>query len=399
VTVQSAAYPIFDPGGIKAQKQVNRVKVMMTEGMHDTAVITLRGEEQNKPELQPGTPVKMQYGWASVDMDYFYGYIDHIETHYNWSIPDALEYEDVVCLGVSYGMKDPFVGTWTNVPASSIAQFIAAKFFLATLIEQGDYRWPSLGSPGSSAWSYLNQLANMNGYSLACNQSLLRFTSIDTSMKQNWPSMPVFRTRNSAQDFALQSISRFQVLQGDALPLETQTKAVRQINGVDLRTGKIVGAIDDASALNQNLLGRTAVYPFFGEQVSDVVVTSQGHAQAALAGMTQCNRFTYQATATLSGLTSVKQGMPIILTGIDSNQDGMWWVQEVTHKILSQGYSMDVCLGRDSLGDSGKRPIQGTTVAYQPNNPFVYAMTNTPATVLVNNRWRAANQFNVYVSS
>ena len=92
---------------------------------------------------------------------------------------------------------------------------------------------------------------------------------------------------------------------------------------------------------------------------------------------------------------AVKQGKPIIIKGIDSNQDGVWWVQEVTHKILSQGYSMDVSLGRDSLGDNGLRPVQQTKVAYTPNNPFSYSISNLPETKLINNRWRAAYQFNV----
>jgi len=145
-------------------------------------------------------------------------------------------------------------------------------------------------------------------------------------------------------------------------------------------------------------MGYNSVYPFFGQQISDQVVTSQYHAQAILSGLTQKNRFHYQATATLSGLTTVRQGMPIVITGIDTNQDGMWWVQEVTHKIGSEGYSMDVCLGRDSLGDSGQRPVHGTAVAYTPKNPFAYAITNAPATRLLNRRWRAATQSNVDVS-
>jgi hypothetical protein len=395
--VKSAVYPVFDPGGIKAQKTVNQAKVMMGEGMHDTAVITLRSEPIDAPELQPGTPVQMQYGWSPVDMDWFYGYVDHTQTHYDRAVTDASTYEDVVCLGVSYSLKDPIVGGWMNVPTSNLVQKVAQKYYLASLIETDDYVWPSITSPGISAWVWLNQLASKVGYSLACNQSLLRYVSIDTAMKQNWANMPVFKSRNTSPNFFGQSITRFQVVQGETLPVAGHTKAVRQINGLNPQTGQIVEASNDTSGVNS--LGANAVYPFFNQQVSDTVVTSQGHAQAVLNGITQCNRFTYQATATLSGLTSVKQGMPIVLTGIDSNQDGVWWVQEVTHKFLSQGYSMDVSLGRDSLGDSGLRPIQTTATAYTPSNPFAYAATNNPPTVLIANRWRAASQFNVYVSA
>jgi phage protein D len=393
--VKSGAYPIFDPAGVKAQKTVNTVKVMMGEGMHDTAIITLRGESQDTPELQPGTPVQMSYGWATVDMDWFYGYIDHIETHYDRYYPEGSTYEDVVCLGVSYALKDPIVGSWTNVPTSYLVQQVAQQYFLATVIETDDYVWPQLASPGASAWTWLKQLAAKTGYSLAVNKSLLRYVSIDTAMNQYWANMPVFKSRNVAPNYFDQSISRFKALQGEALPLVGHTKAIRQISGINLHTGTIVNAADDTS--NLSTLGVNSVYPFFSQQISDQVVSDQGHAQAILRGMSQSNRFAYQATATLSGLTSVKQGMPLVISGIDSNQDGVWWCQEVTHKFTADGYSMDVCLGRDSLGDSGLRPMQTTATAYAPSNPFVYAATNNPPTVLINKHWRAANQFNVNI--
>lgn len=396
--VLPTASPTFDPGGFNSRKTVNRVKVLMSEGMHDTAIITLRDEPTDAPELQPGTPIMMQYGWATVDMDWFYGYIDHIEHHYQRATPQGSTYEDVVCLGVSYTLKDPFVGAWSNVPCSAIVRLIAQKYFLATMLETDDPVWPQLSAPGSSAWTTLIQLANKVGYSLACNKSQLRFISVATAMKANWAGMPVFRTRNAAPTYYTQSISQFQALTGETAPIPGHTKAVRSITGINPQTGQVVAAANDGTGLRSSQLGQNLVYPFFGQQVSNQVVNSQGTAVATLQGMTECNRFNYQATATLAGLSSVKQGMPITLLGIDSNNDGVWWVQEVVHKIASTGYSMDVCLGRDSLGDSGARPVQGTAVAYTPNNPYVYTATNDPPTVLLNKRWRAAHSFNVNVS-
>jgi len=387
------AYPLFDPGGINAQKTVNTVKVIMTEGMHDIAIITLRGVPLDVPELQPGTPVQMPYGWFPLDTEMFYGYIDHVENHYDRAIPTGVNYEDVVCVGVSYALKDPFVGAWSNVQCSTLVKLVAQKYFLSTVVEDDDVQWPSITSPGDSAWCFLTALAAKVGYSLAVNKSQIRFTSVDLGMKRYWTGMPVFHSRNTVVNFGDQSISRFNSVQGETFPIAGHTKAVRSINGMD-RNGNIVGWADDGSSLPSQL-GRNTVYPFFGQQVSDQVVTSQSHAQAILAGMTQANRFNYQATATLAGLTTVKQGMPIVLQGIDSNQDGMWWVHEVTHKISTDGYSMDTCLGRDSLGDSGHRPTQGTAVGYTPNNPYTYTVTNVPATRMINKRWRAATASNV----
>jgi phage protein D len=391
--IRANAVPIFDPGGRAAQKTVNTVKVLMTENMHDTAIITLRGESTDAPELQPGTPVQMQYGWSTIDMDYFYGYVDHIETHYDRAVGDGSTLEDVVCLGATYSLKDPFIGGWTNVQASTLVTQISKQYFLSSVVEDDDTVWPQLAAPGDSAWCFLTQLASKTGYSLACNKTRVRFVSVDLAMKRYTPTMPVFYSRNTVGTTAQQSITKFQALTGEALALAGHTKATRQVSGLDLRTGQIISATNDAS--DPTPLGQNSNYPFFSQQVSTSVVSSQGHAHAVLAGMAQNNRFAYQATATLGGLTAVKQGMPIVISGIDSNNDGTWWVQEVTHKIKSQSYSLDVSLGRDATGDNGTYPVQGTSVVFTPINPVGYVVANIPPTKLVNNRWRAAHASNV----
>lgn len=396
MTVNVVALPIFDPGGIAAKKTVNTIKVMMTEGMHDTAVITLRAEPTNAPELQPGTPVKMQYGWSPVDTDWFFGYVDHIENHYDKSLPDQSTFEDVVCLGASYALKDPFTGAWTNVQASSLVQRMAGQFFLSTLIENDDYTWPQLSNPGSSAWSYLVQLANKVGYSLACNKTMLRFISVDTGVKAYGPSMPVFKTRNTAPNIAYQGITSFQSVTGESFTTAGATSAVRTIAGLDLNSGRIIGAVNDGE--DMTILGQNSVYPFFSQQISSLVVNSQSSAHGTLAGMAEYNRFNYKAQATLTGMTVVRQGMPIVLNGIDADNDGVWWVHEVVHKISTVGYSMDTVLGRDSKGDSGMRPVQTPGVAFSPQNPLPYAVGNPPPTKLVNNRWRAAFSSNVNIT-
>jgi phage protein D len=397
MTVIATAVALFDPGGIAALKTTNTVQVIQGEDMHDCAIITLQGESMSAPELQPGTPVRMTYGWQATDMTAFFGYIDHVNPCYDRAVPDNISMEDVVCLGVSYSLKDPFVGSWSSVQASSLVQQITSQYHLAALIENDDYTWPQLASPGSSAWSFLVSLANKVGYSLAVNQALLRFISVDAALKQHWSTMPVFKSRASAPSYQEQTITSFHAIQGDATALPSGTKAVRTINGIDPSTGQIVGGTADGTNLTK--LGQTSPYPFFTQQISDTVVNSQGHAQAAVAGLAACNRFPYQATATLSGLTSVTQGMPIVLTGLDTNSNGVWWVQEVTHTIKSYGYWMDVTLGRDSTGDSGLRPVALSGVAYMTSNPFSYAVSNAPAPILIKGRWQSPNQFNVFVGS
>lgn len=394
--IRSYALPVFDPAGRAVTKNVVSVKVLQTESLHDTAVITLRGADTTLPELQPGTPVQMQYGWQNVDLDYFYGYVDHVENHFDRTVGTASELEDVVCLGASYSLKEPFVGAWMNAQASTLVQQIANQYYLSSVIETDDTVWPHLSAPGDSAWCFLTQLASKVGYSLACNKTMVRFISTDLSMQRYWSTMPVFMSKKVAPSFAYQTLTQFQSLTSESLSVSGHTKAVRNISGMNLSTGQIVTAVNDGSGTTP--LGADQNYPFFSQQISTSVVSSQGNAQDTLAGMYEDNRFAYQATAIISGLTAVRQGVPIVIAGIDAASDGTWWVQEAVHTIKQPSYSIHVSLGRDATGSTGLMPVQGTSVAFSPSNPFAYTISNAPVTVLVNNRWRAAHASNVAIA-
>jgi phage protein D len=396
VAPQPYALPVFDPAGRAVTETIVSVKVMQTESMHDTAIITLRGADTTAPYLQPGTPVQMQYGWQSVDLDWFYGYVDHIENHYDRAVGELSTLEDVVCLGASYSLKQPFVGAWMNAEASSLVQQIANQYYLSSVIETDDTVWPQLSSPGESAWCFLTQLGTKTGYTLACNKTMLRFMSVDLSMQNYWQTMPVFQSKKVAPSPANQTLTFFQSLTSESLTASGVTKAVRHISGMDLSTGQIVGAVNSGAGTTP--LGKNQNYPFFSQQVSTQVVNSQGHAQDTLSGMYEDNRFAYQATAIISGLTAVRQGVPIVLYGIDSTSDGTWWVQEAVHTIKTPSYSIHVSLGRDATGNTGLLPTLGSSVTYSPSNPFSYTLANAPPTVLVNNRWRAAYASNVSVT-
>ena len=396
MSAQAFATPVFDPGGINGVKTVSRVKITQTEFLHDMAVITLRGADMSAPELQPGTPVQITYGWQNVQNIGFYGYIDHIESSYARMEPLEVRYNDVICLGASYVLKDPITGTWTSVRASDLAQQIAGRYYLSVFVEIGDTLWPQIGTPGTSAWSFLVSLAQKLGYTLACNQTLLRFTSVDAALAQSWNSMPIFRNQVSAPSLSYQTLQRFKAIQGESLNLPGHSRATRTAGGINPLTGQVITVTDNASAVSA--MGKSVPYPFFTQSQTDLVVNDQFQGQASLAGLQQQNRFHYLAEATLSGDASVVQGMPIVLTGLDAKDNGVWWVQEVTHEIKVNSYIMMVQLGRDSSGDSGARPVTSKAVAFDEGDPFAYALANIPPTTLVNNRWRSAYQSNTQVA-
>jgi phage protein D len=375
------AVPVFDVGGARSVKTTNRLEIIQTVGMHDTAVVTLRGEDMSAPNLVPGTTVMITYGWKPLQLDVFYGYIDHIGSSYEKGTPTVTTYNDVVCLGASYAMKDPVVGAWSNTQASSLVASAAATYGLSSLVQNDDYTWPQLSAPGCSAWEFLVSLANKLGYVLACNKTQVRFVSVDETLNQYLPTMPTFMTRASAPNVAMQSINNFQATTGESFPMPGRAKARVIAGGIDQRTGQVVNVSNSNSITST--LGARRTMPFFNQVQSDLVVRDQEEAQAALSGLVQHNRFNNFATASLAGDASVAQGMPIYLTGINPLDNGVWWVEEAVHRFTYTTYSTDVSLGRDSTKDRGLRPI---------STPYARRSFTAPPTVLIKNRWRAAHQ-------
>ena len=393
-TIQPFSLVIFDPVGYAEVKTTTQVEILQGEFLHDTAVVTLRGANMSDPTLQPGVVVSIGYGWYHFQVEQFYGYIDHIESHYQRLTSDAAEYHDVVCIGASYVLKDPYVGSWMSVQASALVQQIAVSYGLSTLVEVDDTTWPQLSAPGDSAWTFLVTMAQKLGFTFACNKTLLRFTSVDLAMVQNVNTMSVFNSANSALNANYETIMSFSALQGEATGING-TRAVRQAGGIDLRTGQMVLITDDTTSIRP--IAASVPPPFFTMQESDLVISDQFQGQAALAGVQQQNRFHYLAEAKLTGDTSVVQGVPIVLSGLGEKDNGIWWVQEVCHHFEYAVYYMTVKLGRDSSYDIGYRPAGTSHVAYSPNNPLSQAMNSVPPTRLVLNKWRAAYSSNTQV--
>jgi hypothetical protein len=390
MTLYAYADPLFDPGGAKMREVVTTVTVRQAEFMHDAAIITLRGSDMSSPTLQPGTPVMMNYGWYNTRIDTFYGYIDHIESSFERNTPEAAHYHDVVCLGASYIMKDAFLGAWSSIKASDLVQQMALRYMFATLVEVDDVIWPQLSSPGQSAWSFLVSMAQKLGYSMSCNKTLLRFTSVDQALKQNWATMPIFQNqRSNLNTHAYESLVSFQALQGEATGLNGN-RSLRLAGGIDPRNGQVIKVSNDPSTMST--MAASVPPPFFSTVSPDVVINEQGQGNASLAGLAQQNRFHYQACAGLTGDPSIVQGMPIVLTGLGRKDDGAWWVQEVVHKFRVSAYTMDVLLGRDSSGDNNARPNASYQTVYSPTNPLTLALAASPPTILVGNRWRSQSQ-------
>jgi hypothetical protein len=389
---------LLDPSGSKATKTVSTAEIHQGLSTHDLAVLTVRGEDPSVPEFTTGTPCHIRYGWNPHQVEDFYGYVSHItppyeRTEYN----DSNYYMDLVCLGASFIYKDGLQNVWPNEQISSIFTRLAVAGMFSALVETGDPLWPQLSCAGDSIWSFMRECASKLGWILACNRTNFRFMSVDKSLFKNQAAMPTFWSRKSAPTPDFESITNFKSLQGEVLPIDGHIRAIRGASSVDMRTGQIFAVHNNSSTIDSSAIGKTSVVPFFNKYEKSLPVLDQISTQFRLDAEAQRNRFHIQAKATVSGDTSVVQGIPILLLGLGSLNSGVWFVEEVTHRFSFGVYSLDLQLGRDSSGDGGQRASHPPHISWHQGDPLSMQTSTIPPTVLVNNQWRAAWQLNQVV--
>ena len=388
-TTLTTAYAsiILDPAGTKMSPIVLSADIHQEDNAHDIAVLKLRGVDPTTPVFQTGTPVQITYGWNPNSTQNFYGYVNHVEPeHHHKTIPSLATLQcTLVCVGASYGMRNGSTRAWTNAQASSIVQDLIKSFFLSGVVEVGDPVWPQISNPGISTWQFLMSLADRLGRSLAVNQTSLRFMSLEKIMQQSTATIPTFWTRVAAPDASYATLSSFRALQGETAQVGENSKAIRIVSNVDRLLGKFTVSVDPFDPL----LGASSPAPAFRTYETGVPSGNAGIARESLVGKQRDNRFYIQAEAVVAGNVKVTQGMPVLLLGLGSMHEGLWYVQSVVHRIHSSNYISELSLGRDAVNDTGQRPVRppDQKVGITDQNAF---SASPPQTVLVNGGWRAA---------
>lgn len=380
---------LLDPAVSKVSPIVQQLQIYQEDGSHDIAVLRVRGADPTLPCFASGTPVHVRYGWNPVSVQDFYGYVNHVVPEHQHDITPSVGtmYFTIVCMGASFGMRDATsVGAWMEAQASSLVETLILRYKLSGLVETDDKPWTQLSNPGLSDWKFLISLTDKLGWTLACNQTRLRFLSLEKIMGQSTSSMPTFWTKNAAPHPSLFTINSFEVTQGDTAQPSVNRKAIRVVSNVDRATGKIFTV---TSTPPSPLLGVSSPEPVFHVYETGTPADDQATATFALENITRKNRFYVQALATVAGNATLTQGIPVVLLGLGSTHSGTWYVQKVTHSIGAKNFISTLCLGRDAQLDNGVRPAHSPNIASEITDANAFSAP-VPPTILVNGGWRAA---------
>jgi phage protein D len=338
----------------------NVAQITQSEFAHDVAMLQFWADDVTADSYRSGMPMVLTFGRPLFKRT-FYGYVNHASRLSNALANQgslvARNSTMVTCVGASWFMKQTSNRVWPSQTTSQIVQQIADIFGLSASIVPDGKVWPPIPMAGRSYWQFCVMLANRIGYTFYCSGIQLVFKPRQTNPLQTRGLVASYDYRGDPGGLPV-----FEPTLGVQQPLGGEL-ANRQLAGVNPRLTQVVYA-QQAGSPAPTILGSQVELPIF-RKTEHFTVTSQNEANARVQGAGQANQLYITACATASGNPLISQGSLIQVLNANGSQNGLWFVKKAMQTIDTKTYSMQLDLGRDSLGSRG---VVGT-IGLQPESP------------------------------
>lgn len=349
----------------------NTLQITQQEFAHDVAVATFWADDVGADSYASGMPVKIAWGRPSVQRA-FYGYVNHPQRMNNALLGTDLMGRNsttIVCMGASWPMKQSGTYTYQGMTASQVVAKICSAFGFALDIVYDETVWPVLHMAGMSFWSFCVMLAKRIGYTFYVSGMTAVFKPRQTDPTQINGLVAYYDFRQDPGGLPI-----FTPTLGATNPSGGEL-ANRTLYGIDPRTTQVVMATELGNPAPVTL-GQFPDTPVFNRVEHDTVRT-QAEATTKLRGTALENQLYITASAYAAGDPLVAQGSLVFVTNANGSQNGLWFVTKCVQTVTTTSYSMDMELGRDSLGSTTSiRGIPQTTIS--------------PSVVLTNGGWKLA---------
>lgn len=333
----------FTIGG--RQEALRSFEYHHAEFRHEVVVLSIPRTVANARRFASGTPMSVEWGASPTKKNLFFGYVSHIDPEYDISerANGAERSLSVVCMGPSYLMQDGGFLTAKSTPPSTIARQIGEKYRFDTTHVQAHPRIFSLvAQAGRSAFTFLNDLAQECGYT-HYSRGLALYFHERLSALSTLGAPPVLAPRLQGG-----GLLKFDSSIGDATATGGVT-ARRLVHGVNPRTAQVFAAKNQGN-VRRPLLGRERITPRFSVGETTMVLDSYADASQSLAAQEGNNELGIQARVHSLGEYRMFVGGAVSIQGIDTVNDGLWYVTDVTHHIYAPDkYETRATLGRDAF--------------------------------------------------
>lgn len=316
----------------------------------------------DSPRFVTGQPIKAVWGWYKGTSEWFHGYVHHVQ-------PLAASGKNreimVYAIGASWQFEESGHETYTNLRGDTIISRIAAEHRLSALVQVYLPVIPFAAVAGQKKWKFMVNLAQRCGFTFYMNNTDIRFMNRAINPR----AVRAYFTNYGRSYVQQGAIYKWQPNIGETLPGDF--KSWRQVSGIDAN-GTAFGVTDPG--ITTSFAGVITAPPVFTRSEDGKPFHSIAEARAYMAAQAEKNRHHIRAIATVSGNPNLHQGDTVVIRGIDRISDGAWYVTAVEHIVTTKQYTMEIELGRDSMGDAtvGSHPTVPTIIPVKsPSSPVV----------------------------
>lgn len=341
--------PLLDveiTGGTVPLIQIGNVELTFSENKHDIATITYGGFPGIAVTAYRGLPVRIALGNNEANMIEFVGYVAYVEIEAQTrmgTVNDSLiQMAKVVCFGSSYEMKRIKNTTYANKTIKQLTEIIANKYNFSYSVPNNKYIFSLIAQHEISDWELLVRTANQIGYCVTANGTHLSVYDPFSSYVKTAP-ITILRTllSNSGIEKKPGNIYQLNGFFGDVTPQGGAADWVlKSLDNLGKET-TYTSLQDRPSGLGSTVKNR------FTHEVT-INTTSKDALEQFVKKYT---RDSYGMTAEVSvvGISTAMPGRLAYIDSYNSEFDGYWLIDEVTHHVNDKHYITTLKLKTDSL--------------------------------------------------
>lgn len=374
----------FPAGGLTGVLSWYGMRLYQSRGEHDVAEIICVINSATTP--QSGTPLVVTWGPATQPNRSWYGYVHTSDR----ALTDTLNEVKMTCVGPSYALAGGGQTVWPGATASAVVEEITRARGLAVDDTATTRTYEHVSQAGQTEWELINRLAKENSRFVTMDGATVRFLSKQAILAGFLlDTAPTFAYRTNT----LNNVIHYQGVQSEDPGSSTARAGIKAFAGVDPRTGSV---ITQYGVPGGTPFGSYNGSPLFTDVQSQYSVTSLEEAAALSDAALELSSWKYQMLATVKGDTRLKPGVVIVMQNVGKFA-GAWVIHDVIHTLDEHGYSCELTLVSDALGQP-PRQFQniGRASAPRPAADLVIrsVRSNDPAAAAFGGsrlRWQSRN--------
>ena len=330
-------------GGVEfSYTSINSVELVLEENMHDMLTLVVSGIPPRAITDYYGKAVSFKMTSGRASSHEFLGYVEDVRpfSFSGFGLINNSPFQEarIVCMGTSYNMRGSRSRVWSGYRLSDIARDMCNSYKFSLDVPRDDLIVEALAQTNESDWQFLTRHCRSIGYSVTVHGTHMHiFDPFNALSRQN--SVHVLETLRSTKGDPtprpgqiLQFEGSFSRRHADGHYKETVVSVLREDNFL----GELSSSTVD---LRTNGVAR---YPNRVESYADTYL----EAQRIISAVSK-EDYDFYADVQVLGIANCVPGGVVEVGDFNSDFDGFWYVQKVSHTLDSDKFTTNLKVAKN----------------------------------------------------